>query len=150
MTNPALGGALLWAYLRGAEGAGAALELPLLFLPVPILLSSSLAQTLDGTNSRTGLFVWLDRNPGLTVGLAERVTKTAPITRRSLLYASRTGLLATDAEGRFHTTGATSERSLARSGAAVKPLFPLAKRFGTWVGQVGSTRDVLYAFGLTL
>lgn len=70
MTNPALGGALLWAYLRGAEGAGSALELPLLFLPVPVLLSSSLAETFDGTNSRTGLFAWLDRNPGLTVGLA--------------------------------------------------------------------------------
>jgi hypothetical protein len=150
MTNPALGGALLWVYLRGAAGEGQALELPLLFLPVPLLLSSTVADTFKGTNSRTGLFAWLNRNPGVTVGLAERVTRTAPITRTSLLYAARTGLIATDSENRFLATGAVSDRKLAKAGPAVKPLFTLAKQFGSWVGQVGSTRDVLYAFGITL
>ena len=150
MTNPALGSAVLWAFLQGAERGERGVELPLLFLPIPILLSSSLASTFNGTNSRTGFFVWLDRHPEVTVDLPERVRLTRPISRRALLFASQTRLLTADADGFFRSTGAVSDTKLRQAGDAVRPLFPLAKRFGTWLGEVASTRDVLYALGLRL
>jgi hypothetical protein len=150
MTNPALAGAVLWAFLQGAERADRGIELPLLFLPIPILLSSTLRTSFQGTNSSTGFYTWLDRHPELTVGFAERVRRTEPITRHALLFAARTHVVTADAEGRFHPTGALSAGKLRRAGEAVRPLFPLAKRFGGWVGEAGATRDVFYAFGLTL
>ena len=150
MTNPALGSAVLWAFLQGAERGERGLELPLLFLPIPMLLSSSLSSTFNETNSRTGFFGWLDRHPEVTVDLAERVRLTRPISRRALLFASQTRLVVADADGFFRPTRALSDTKLRRVGDAVRPLFPLAKRFGTWVGEVASTRDVLYALGLKL
>lgn len=150
MTNPALGSAVLWSFLKGAERGDRGVALPLLFLPLPILLSSTLAASFEETSSRTGFFGWLDRHPEVTVGLAERIQRTEAMSRRALLFAARTTLLTADATGAFRPTGALSDTKLRRAGAAVRPLFPLAKRFGIWVGEVGSTRDVFYALGLTL
>lgn len=150
LTNPALGAALLWAFLHGAEEAGAGIEFPLMFLPIPILLSSSLSASFDGTNSRTGFYEWIDRHPQLPVGLAGRIQRTAPLSRGALLYAAQVRIVTSDADGRFQTSGPLREAALRRSGEAVRPLFPLAKRFGKWIGEVNSTRDVLYALGLTL
>lgn len=149
MTNPALGSAVLWAFLKGAERGTHGVELPLLFLPIPVLLSTSIASTFDGTNRRTGFFGWLDRHPEATIELADRVRRTRHISRRALLFASRTRLITADAGGYFRPTGALSEAKLRRAGDAVKPLFPLAKRFGTWVGDVASARAIYYALGLT-
>lgn len=149
MTNPALGGALIWSFLRGAARGGRGLELPLLFLPVPVLLSSSLAATFEGTSSRTGFFGWLDRHPEVLVDLAERVRLTQSMSRRSLLFASRTQLVVADTEGLFRPTDALSDAKLRQLGDGVRPLFPLARRFGTWVANVGSTRDVFYALGIS-
>jgi hypothetical protein len=150
MTNPALGSALLWAFLEAAEDGGRGVEFSILFLPLPILLSSSLTTRFEGTNSRTGFYAWLDRNPELSVGMGERVARTAPLPRRALLYGAQIDAITADGEGRFRATRAVREAALRRAGEAVRPLFPLAKRFGGWVGAVGSSRDVLYAFGLTV
>lgn len=150
MTNPALGAALLWAYLRGAEEAGSGIEFPLMFLPLPILLSSSLSCSFDGTNSRTGFYEWIDRNPQLPVGLADRIGRTTLLSRTALLYAGQVRIITTDPEGRFRTSGTLREAALRRSGDTVRPLFPLSRRLGRWVGEVNSARDVFYALGLTL
>lgn len=150
MTNPALGSAVLWSFLHGAGRADQGIELPLLFLPIPILLSSSLAASFEGTNSRTGFYAWLDRNPELTVGFGGMVQRTGPVTRRALLFAARTRVVTADAEGRFRPTRALNEDKLRRTGEAVRSFFPLAKRFGGWIAEAGSTRDVLFALGLTL
>jgi hypothetical protein len=147
MTNPALGSAVLWSFLKGADTG---IEYPVLFLPLPILLSSSLAASFEGTNSRTGFYAWLDRAPELTVGMGARVNRTASITRRALLYGSQIGAITADADGRFRSTPTVRESRLNRAGPAVKPLFPLARRLGGWVASVGSSRDVLYAFGITV
>jgi len=148
MTNPALGSALIWSFLHGASQREQGVEFPLLFLPIPILLSSPLAATFEGTNSRTGFFGWLDRHPEVTVGLAERVRSTRAISRRALLFASQTRLVTADADGVFRSTGVLSETKLRRLDEAVRPLFPVAKKFGAWVGEVGSTRAVMYALGI--
>ena len=147
MTNPALGGALLWSYLRGAAETERALEFPLLFLPLPILLSS-LKDTFEGTNRVTGFFAWLERHPEVTVELAERVERMRPISRRAILYGARTKLIAGASEGLFTPTTAIRDSALTRAGPTVRPLFPLARRLGGWIADVPSTRDVLYALGI--
>ena len=150
MTNPALGSAVVWAFLRGAEEAGGTLELPLLFLPIPMALSDEVSRTIARGNRLTGFFGWLDRNPGVTAGLGERVRRTVPYTRSALLYGAQAGLLAAGPDGRFRPTASLREQRLARAGPAVRGVFPLARRLGQWVGEVGSTSNVLYALGLTV
>lgn len=148
-TNPALGSALVWSFLAGAGEVGQALEFPLLFLPLPILLSS-LRTTLVHTNRRTGFFGWLERHPEVRIGLAYRVERMQLITRRAVLYGARVQILTAGPDGRFRAADALREATLTRTGSKVRPLFPLARRFGVWVGEVGATRDVLYALGLSV
>ena len=156
-TNPAFGCALMWSFLAGvAEGrvdasrgetSDLGLEFPLLFLPLPILLSS-LRDTMAHTNRRTGFYAWLERHPELRVGLADRVERMTPTTRRAVLYGARAQLITAASDGRFHAAGGLSHQSLARAGDTVRPLFPLARRLGIWVGEVRAARDILYALGL--
>ena len=148
-TNPPFGSALVWSFLAGAGESGEALELPLLFLPLPILLSST-RETLTHTNRRTGFHPWLKRHPEVRVDLASRVDRMRSITRRAILYGCRVQLIAADSDFRFSASGLLRETTLSRTGPAVRAMFPLARRLGAWIGEVGSTRDVLYALGLTV
>jgi hypothetical protein len=148
-TNPALGCALVWSFLAGAGEADRALEFPLLFLPLPIVLSS-LRTTLDHTNRRTGFYGWLERHPEVRVGLGGRVHRMQPITRRAVLYGARIRLIAAGEDGTFYSADFLSETALSHAGPAVRRLFPLARRLGLWIGEVGSAREVLYALGLTV
>lgn len=148
-TNPALGSALVWSFLAGAGETDQALEFPLLFLPLPIVLSS-LRTTLDHTNRRTGFYGWLERHPEVRVGLADRVERMQLITRRAVLYGARIQLITAGPDGGFRAAGALSETALSRSGPAVRHLFPLARRLGLWIGEVGAAREVMYALGLSV
>lgn len=148
-TNPAFGSALMWSFVAGVGEAGQAPELPLLFLPLPILLSS-LRDTMAHTNRRTGFHAWLARHPEVRVGLAERVERMQPITRRAILYGARIEIITAGQDGRFRTSDALRDAALSRTGPAVRPLFPLARRLGAWIGEVGGTRDVFYALGLSV
>lgn len=148
-TNPAFGSALLWSFLTGAGESGQGLEFPLLFLPLPILLSST-RETLLHTNRRTGFHAWLERHPEVRVDLAPRVERMQLITRRAILYGSQVQLITAGVDGRFRATSALREARLSRTGPAVRAMFPLARRLGAWIGEVGATRDVLYALGLTV
>ena len=111
-----------------------------MFLPLPILLSSSLSSSFDGTNSRTGFYGWIDRNPQLPVGLADRIGRTTSLSRDALLYAGQVSIISTDSEGRFRTSARLREAALRRSGDTVRPLFPLARRLGKWLGEVNSAQ----------
>lgn len=139
----------MWSFLAGAGEAGAALEFPLLFLPLPILLSSY-RETLTHTNRRTGFYPWLERYPEVRVGLAERVERMGPITRRAILYGARIQLITAGPDGGFQASDSFRETALTRTGETIRPLFPLARRLGAWIGQVRAARDVLYALGLSV
>lgn len=156
-TNPAFGCALMWSFLAGVnearveaargEEADDGVEFPLLFLPLPILLSS-LRETMAHTNRRTGFYAWLERHPELRVGFADRVERMAPITRRAVMYGARIQIITAGPDGRFRAADSVRHTTLARAGDAVRPLFPLARRLGAWIGEVGAARDTLYALGL--
>lgn len=148
-TNPAFGSALIWSFLAGAGETDQGIEFPLLFLPLPILLSS-LRMTLIHTNRRTGFYAWIERHPEVRVGLADRVERMQLITRRAILYGARVQILSVGATGEFRAGGALRDSALSRTGPAVRSLFPVARRLGAWIGEVGSARDVLYALGLSV
>ena len=148
-TNPALCSALVWSFLAGAGEADHPLEFPLLFLPLPIVLSS-LRTTLDHTNRRTRFYGWLERHPEVRVGLADRVHRMQLITRRAVLYGARIRLITATHDGAFRPADSLSETALSHTGPGVRRLFPIARRLGLWIGEVGSAREVLYALGLTV
>ena len=159
MTNPALCGLVVSAFAAGAQEVDAAgPEFPLLFLPVPIVLSRELLDRFRQTNRATGLFEWLARHPAVTVSFAERMSATVTYSRRGMLFAARYGLaewrdggrLSLTEDGQRAVRAATASSGPAPRGAVIADAVRAARRLGAWVAEVRSAATVLHAFGVAV
>jgi hypothetical protein len=151
-TNPALGSLVLFAYSTAyAERDTRGSEHPLAFLPLPLTLSQQYARTFKGTNSRTGLYTWVTRNPSLPIGLAETIRAVAPFTREALSFGLYYGMLILTEEARilpspnFKLTPTKRNRLTPE----IRAVLSLASQLGTWTADSGGTRQVFYALGMT-
>lgn len=144
-TNPAFCCALLISYL---EGYAKPLPLPLILLPVPVLLTKEIADSFDGTNVNTGLITWTNRHPEITVGMRERLRKTAAYSRQGLLFGIRYNALTVNDKAQVSLQPLGLKKKLPTVGDSfVAESLKLARRFGTWVGAVGNTETVLLMLG---
>src|SRR5688572_1603937 len=92
--NPAFCSLVLRAFVDGyckVDARGA--SLPLSILPLPLVLTSGIAESLASTNVTTGLLPWTTRSQPSLVGLSERVEVTAEFSKRALLFAVRYSIL---------------------------------------------------------
>lgn len=149
-TNPAFCSLVLHAFVSGyVEADHEGLPLPLVILPLPIVLSEQVAATLVPTRITTGLLPWVVKNQEITIGLWDRIAKTATFSRQALLFGLRYRIITMNSAGRFVPE---------KTGLAKQPTFPastdpgrairLAKRLGVWVGQVKEADTIFISLGL--
>lgn len=150
ITNPAFGSLVLRSFATGFCGRQPqGVEFPLLFLPLPIILSKSISSAFDGTNVRTGLLPWLARHPEVLVGFGDRVCNSREFSREAVAFGLRyQALQVTDG-------GLTIPSSV---GLRREPAYPasdergralaLADRLGAWMSEVNSTKIVYHSFGI--
>lgn len=148
-TNPAFCSLVLRAFSEGyTQGDPQGVPLPLILIPLPLVLSNDIAQTLQSTNSATGLLPWIARTPEVTVGMAERLTKTAAFSREALLFGLRYRILSVTPSGRVvpESIGLTRKLKFPASadpGRAIN----LANRLGIWAAEVGSPQTIFVTLG---
>lgn len=151
--NPALGSLVLWSFChRYVAKADRGAEHPLIYLPLPLVLSHTFRSTFEGTNTRTGLYAWIERNPELHVDLASSVEGTRQISRGALLFGIRYGLLELREDARIYPNAAyrPSKGRMRTMPEEVRGVLTLAERLGAWVGETASARTVFYTLGITL
>ena len=151
MTNPALCAVVLASFVGGYErGAGEWPKLPILFLPVPIVLSERIARTFKGTNRSTGLLEWLAREPHVAPIVGQRIQLAQDLSRRALLFGTRYGLLKLEEDGVSISVARRVTRRLASREVASGTVLHrrIAARLGTWVGEVRSPATVFHSFGV--
>lgn len=152
-TNPALGSLVLYAFASAySERDRRGPEHPLVFLPLPLTLSEQYARTFDGTNSRTGLYNWIARNPELPIGLAETVHAVAPFSREALCFGLYYGMLAMTDDARVLPSSSfrLTPTKRGRLDPEVRTVLSLASQLGAWAAESGGTRQVYYALGMTV
>lgn len=150
-TNPALGAVVLRSFATGyvtEENAG--VPMPLIFFPLPIVLSRRLSATMEGTNVTTGLVTWLTRRPEVCLGLSDRIDGTGAFTQESVAFGIRYGLLSIVENGRIQPNSAGLRKQIRFSarddrGRALN----LASRLGAWMGRMPSPQSIFHNFGLT-
>lgn len=149
-TNPALCAVIVHSFASGytaVEPAG--IDLPLAFLPVPLVLSRPLVESLDRTSVGTGLYTWLVRCPEVLIGLPDAVEAGSPYTSRGITFGIRYGLLTLSQESRIVPLPHPRIRSRAsRIGGDVARAIRLSERLGIWLGRIGSTSSILYSLGM--
>lgn len=143
-TNPAFGSTILHEFTKAyAETAGRGVDFPILFLPIPIVLSDALKETFAHTNKNTGFFEWLNRSPEVTLNLDERVSSTIQLTQQAIRFGLQAKLISMDTLGQFHanTAGLKSKTTLSKYRSIAENL-SRAKRLGHWIGGVQSINTV--------
>lgn len=149
-TNPALCAIILRAYIEGfAKSNPNGLPFPLILLPIPIVLNSDIVKMFEKTKGSTGLIPWIDRNPEVTVGFAQRVQDTAEYSRAGLLFGARYGVFEINRAGRvtLKPDGLTKKTTSIKA-PYIANAIRLADRFGTWVGKAGNPETILVALGV--
>ncbi len=152
-TNPVFLSFVLWNFLRGHEEVdrhGAVV--PLLFLPIPIVLSTSTVPTFKGTNKTTGLIAWLNRNPELALRLPSQIDNSVPFVKKAILFGLSASILEIQKnDGTIKTSNKGLTKSPKYPASDNRGLaFGLACRFGFWVGEMRSPKTVLNALGIVL
>ena len=149
-TNPAFCAHVLVAFTTAfQEARPAGPEAPLAYLALPLVVSNELAQTFGRTNRNTGLPVWLDRNPGVLVELANRVDASLGIVTEGISLGCFSQVLTW--QGAHILRGpAPMKKVTAGSGEAVVSAMKRAERMGYWLADVGSQRAVFSMMGLTI
>lgn len=156
-TNPALCSLVLWHFLKGFEEVSKkGCEFPILFLPIPIVLSKNIRQTFHGTNASTSLLTWLSREPQILINMAERIEATNVITKEGIIFGNGNSIIYLNENGYFYSTnkGLVQKRLQelinTPDGEDLKEIFLTSRRLGSWCGQLDSTKIILNIMGLTL
>lgn len=146
-TNPAFCAHILAifcsSYEKGSQGAP---EVPLCYLALPLVLSEDLSPTFLQTNGQTGLSVWLERNPQVKVGLAERINTTLQFSTAAVRFGCVVGLLKLTEQGQLVRGHLKPPKP---SGSSIAEAEVRAKRLGQWFGSAGSARAVMSSLGVT-
>ncbi|MFO0641541.1 MAG: three component ABC system middle component [Polyangiaceae bacterium] len=126
-------------------------EVPVAYLSLPVALSGDLGDSFGGTNKNTGLLEWLERNPNVRVGLAERVNGSMAIVTEAIRFGCFLSVLLVDERARMRLgprkVGKNVGKSMSDGPAQV---LKRAERLGTWFACAGSTKSVFDMMGFTV
>lgn len=149
-TNPAFGALLLWRFASGyCAKNSTGVELPLLYLPMPILLSADLLKSFAHTNSTTGFMSWINRAPYVPVELSRRLFQTVDFSRTAIDFAVRQQLLKPTSAGNFlFDKTAVKKKPVRPASTLTGRQLLLAERLGQWMAEVPIS-TVFFSLGIT-
>ncbi|WP_269411369.1 three component ABC system middle component [Lentibacillus daqui] len=153
-TNPPLCSLILWSFLNGFEEVKKeGCEFPILFLPLPLVLSKPIRNNFDGTNTSTGLLTWISRNPSAIIDIAQRIEVTQDITREAILFGTTNKIFYFDDEGLifFNKSGIKVSKIYTEEHfEESRKTLTVAKKLGSWCGQLESTKTIYNVLGVSL
>jgi len=120
----------------------------LIYLIVPMAISEDLASTFEGCNKNTGIVVWANRNPIVTVDLAKKVNLTLEITTAAIRFGCIAGALRLTADGDLQSL-LKSMPAAVLDGVAAGAL-KRARLLGIWMASMGAPRAVLERLGVSV
>ena len=140
--NPALSALIISATVAGhAEDAGSGLPWLASFLIAPFVLHDPTRESLP-RDIRTSMAAWLSRNPLIRDSFDRHAHVLAPITRRAIRFALRSGIMGLE-DARLTPIGGIRGMS-GSSGAELRPYYAAGRLTGRWLART----DVLTAYSL--
>lgn len=149
--NPAFCGALIYEFVRSfAKAKTATPSFALPFCALPIALHPATRDRLP-RSTRTALYPWLEQNPDVLVGYADRVRNLTPYIREAMLYvAARQAIIFNDGG-----TIAIGKKRASFPGSFLSETTPetretveAVRRVARWFAGAGETTTILAAWGI--
>ena len=150
LLNPAFCALTISAGVRGyASVESAGMPFPLAFLVLPVVLHKQTRDALP-RSVRTYLATWIEDNPDVRIGFADRARALVPFVREGLLLAFSQGEIALRSEGRV-APGARPARIGDYLGAAtdeVRSCIRKAEFVGRWLARAGTVPTIVALWGV--
>jgi hypothetical protein len=125
-------------------------ELPLVYLGLPLALSGDLSKSFEGTNKATGLLVWIQRSPQIHVGIRDRMTLAMGIVSSAVKFGCFAQLICLSQDSRVLVgSRRLTENKLKLLHEDTTRTLRCAERLGAWFAMSGSSRSVFDAMSLT-
>ena len=148
--NPAFAGCILYSSVsRFQKSDRRGIPFPLLFLILPIVLSQTLRESLPST-TRTPFHLWISRAPQVRIGLAERVSNLAPITREALLFLLQRGKLHLEKARITRSTAIRGLSGFADDRSEIAELLDGARILGGMLARASDAENVFITLGITI
>ncbi|QAY66368.1 three component ABC system middle component [Paenibacillus protaetiae] len=136
LLNPAFCGYILREYVKSYENeTGSGVPFELMFLLLPIVLHRHTRDQLPST-IRTHLQAWLQSNPEIRIGFANRVNDLIIITREAMIFLINKGYLS-ESNGVFLATDKRYKRFPIDD--EIKEFVNKSKFIGRWFSSSSST-----------
>lgn len=147
LLNPAFTGILLRHSIDGyMEEKGCGMPYPLAFFVIPIVLHENTRKALPRGIS-TPMHAWLQQNPEVRIGFAERVRELLPYTKEALMFTMQLRVLTADQEGLLvpgeRRPKSPNWRDSELDDFRLKPAF-----LGRWLARAGSAPTVFTMWGV--
>lgn len=150
-TNPAFLGIVICQFVVGyTKKAARGPEYSLLFLPAAIAASSTLSQTFNGTNAKTGIANWYLSNPIVQTNLIVELQHAIEYSRSAIMFAMQSESLLASENGRIRMDASAFAKKVveATNKKMEERPFATAERFGQWCGQIDSARSIFALLGV--
>lgn len=149
-TNPAFGTFVAITFCRSFQAtSGSPPNIALLYLAVPIAMSSDTQASFSATNVKTGLLSWLKRFPDIQYQLGQRLNASLSIVTASLRFGLSSRALEIDDDGLVglgYDVPAKAHTNKLPSGP--KQAIKRAERLGIWMANAGTPGSIFSAFGV--
>jgi len=126
------------------------LDLPIIYLALPIALSGDLGTTFQGTNKNTGLLEWLERSPQIQIALSRRVNSSIDIVSEALRFGCFTGILTLDKNACVKLGKTVKKNIINTLSEEASQVAKRAERLGYWFASAGTTKTIFNTMGLTV
>jgi hypothetical protein len=146
--NPAFCATVLGYAARGfAEERAAGFPWLLAYIVIPLVLHKS-TREVTPTTKRTKFHTWVERNPAIRIGFAERARNMVPHVREAIIFGASAGFLVVDPKGNVFAGSAIPRKDMASDSAEVRDCIRRARTLGAVLAGAGSEYTVLAMLGV--
>jgi hypothetical protein len=146
--NPAFCATVLGYAARGfAEERASGLPWLLAFVTLPLVLHKT-TREVTPTTKRTKFHTWVERNPSIRLGFAERARSIVPHVREAIIFGITAGILVCDSKGGLFAGPAIPKKALASNSDEVRDCILRAKTLGSVLANAGADHTVLAMLGV--
>ena len=149
--NPAYCGVLIHEFVRAYETArNDAASFALVFCALPIALHPATRDRLPASIVK-GMFPWLEQNPDVRVGFAERARNLTPYVREAISYAAARQAISFGAGGTIKAgakRATFTPKALDNTTMEVRETVLAVRKIGRWFAASGDTVTILSAWGI--
>ena len=146
--NPAFCATVLGYAARGfGEERPSGLPWVLAFVTLPLVLHKS-TREVTPTTKRTKFHTWVEKNPSIRIGFAERARSMVPHVREAIIFGASVGILACDSKGNLFAGPTIPKKAMASNSIEVRDCILRAKTLGSVLANAGADHTVLAMLGV--